>query len=240
MNKMMRVFGGPALLGMLCCAAPAHADVENNPTTMTETKTKKKVKSNGDVETKTKTKTVTKAGTETETSKTETSKTETRAGVAAEEMGDGAKRKHHVKRATDTDTKTAETDSRAVVKTDTKTDTRTTDTKVTDSRVTAAKPLAADNTGKNDPDRSRVGEKPTADQAKNNRSDVDIMAQIRREVMAEKGLSTSAHNVKIVAESGLVTLKGPVKSVEEKALVAQKAVSVVGVKNVRNELEIAP
>ena len=219
MNKMMRVFGGPALLGMLCCAAPAHADVENNPTTMTETKTKKKVKSNGDVETKTKTKTVTKAGTETETSKTETSKTETRAGVAAEEMGDGAKRKHHVKRATDTDTKTAETDSRAVVKTE---------------------PLAADNTGKNDPDRSRVGEKPTADQAKNNRSDVDIMAQIRREVMAEKGLSTSAHNVKIVAESGLVTLKGPVKSVEEKALVAQKAVSVVGVKNVRNELEIAP
>lgn len=228
MNKTMRVFGGPALLGMLCCAAPAHADVENNPTTMTETKTKKKVKSNGDVETKTKTKTVTKGGTETETSKTETSKTETRAGVAAEEMGDGTKRKHHVKRATDTDTKTVETD------------TRTTDAKVTDSRATAAKPLAADNTGKNDPDRSRVGEKPTADQAKNNRSDIDIMAQIRREVMAEKGLSTSAHNVKIVAESGLVTLKGPVKSVEEKALVAQKAVSVVGVKNVRNDLEIAP
>lgn len=103
-----------------------------------------------------------------------------------------------------------------------------------------SKPMAADNTGKNDPDKSRIGEKPTADQAKNDKSDIAIMAEIRRAVMAEKGLSTSAHNVKIIAESGVVTLKGAVKSADEKASVMQKAVGVVGVKNVRNDIEIAP
>ena len=81
---------------------------------------------------------------------------------------------------------------------------------------------------------------PTADQASNAKSDVDLTAQIRRSVMADKGLSMSAHNVKIIAQSGVVTLKGPVKSAAEKMTVEKKAGEVVGMKNVRNELEIAP
>ncbi|MEO6952081.1 MAG: BON domain-containing protein [Polyangia bacterium] len=100
--------------------------------------------------------------------------------------------------------------------------------------------LPADNTGKNDPNRSHEGKKPTADQSKNDKSDIDITAQIRRSVMADKDLSMSAHNVKIIVASGVVTLKGPVKSVAEKNIIEKKAVEVAGPKNVTNQIEIAP
>lgn len=262
LNKMITAFGGPMVVGLLCCASPAHAETETEttrttttPNSTTETKTKKKVKANGDTETKVKTHTVTGPGTEStegmreekreekrEAAKRE-AKTETKTEARSEEMAEGTKRKVHTKRTAESDTKTTTDTKMADTKmADTRnTDTKTTGTKTTETKIdTTTKPLAADNTGKNDPDRSRVGEKPTADQAKNDKSDIQIMAQIRRDVMAEKGLSTSAHNVKIVAQSGVVTLKGPVKSNEEKALVVQKAVAVVGTKNVRNEIEIAP
>jgi len=42
------------------------------------------------------------------------------------------------------------------------------------------------------------------------------MQKIRKAVMDDKSLSTSAHNVKIIAQDGKVTLKGPVKTDEEK------------------------
>jgi hyperosmotically inducible periplasmic protein len=50
---------------------------------------------------------------------------------------------------------------------------------------------------------------PTADQQKNNRSDLDLTRRIRRAIVADKSLSTSAHNVKIITQNGKVTLKGP-------------------------------
>ena len=106
--------------------------------------------------------------------------------------------------------------------------------------VARADALPADNTGKNDPAKSREGKKPTADQASNDKSDIDITAQIRRSVMADKGLSMSAHNVKIIVASGMVTLKGPVKTMAEKNIVEKKAVEVAGQKNVTNQIEIAP
>ncbi len=106
--------------------------------------------------------------------------------------------------------------------------------------IAQADPAPAENTRRNDPDKSQQGQKPTADQSKNSKSDVDITAQIRRSVMADKVLSTSAHNVKIIVESGMVTLKGPVKTTDEKMSVEKKAVEVAGAKNVRNQIEIAP
>ena len=102
--------------------------------------------------------------------------------------------------------------------------------------IALADALPADNTGKNDPDKSHQGQSPTADQSKNGKSDMDITAKIRRSVMADKALSTSAHNVKIIVTAGMVTLKGPVKSVAEKATVEKKAVEVAGPKNVRARL----
>ncbi len=103
----------------------------------------------------------------------------------------------------------------------------------------ADKSVPPDNTGANAADKQQ-GQKPTADNSKNGKSDVKITAQIRRSVMADKGLSTSAHNVKIIVNAGMVTLKGPVKSDAEKSTVAKKAVEVVGVENVTNQIEIAP
>lgn len=95
-----------------------------------------------------------------------------------------------------------------------------------------------DNTKANEKDKSSNA--PTADQQKNNASDIEIAAQIRRAVVADKSLSTYAHNVKIIAQSGVVTLRGPVRSAAERATVEQKAVAVVGQANVKNELEVTP
>src|SRR5689334_537159 len=73
---------------------------------------------------------------------------------------------------------------------------------------------AKDNTEINKRDRAKGAV--TADQQKDNRSDVQITADIRKAVMDDKDLSTYAHNIKIVTRNGKVTLKGPVRSEEEK------------------------
>jgi hyperosmotically inducible periplasmic protein len=81
---------------------------------------------------------------------------------------------------------------------------------------------------------------PTADQAKNNLTDRDLMQQIRKSVMDDKSLSSYAHNVKIVAQNGKVTLKGPVRSEEEKRTIERKASDVAGPGNVVNEMTVRP
>jgi hyperosmotically inducible periplasmic protein len=68
----------------------------------------------------------------------------------------------------------------------------------------------------------------TADQQSEATSDRMITKKIRQSLIADKSLSTYAHNVKIVTQNGSVTLKGPVKSEEEKQTVASKAAEVVG------------
>jgi osmotically-inducible protein OsmY len=79
---------------------------------------------------------------------------------------------------------------------------------------------------------------PTADQAKNDKTDIKLMARIRRAVEKDKSLSTDAHNVKIVARNGQVTLSGPVKSDAEKQSVEQKATTIAGAGNVTDNLTI--
>jgi hyperosmotically inducible protein len=74
---------------------------------------------------------------------------------------------------------------------------------------------APDNTKTNKRDRN-AGEA-TADQQKNDKTDLDLTAQIRRSITKDKALSTNAHNVKIIAQNGMVTLKGPVKSESSKS-----------------------
>src|ERR1700683_43603 len=77
-----------------------------------------------------------------------------------------------------------------------------------------------DTTKVNKLDRSSA--QPTADQAKNNLSDRQIMQNIRKAVIADKSLSTYGHNVKIISSHGKVTLKGPVHSEEEKKNIEAK------------------
>lgn len=78
----------------------------------------------------------------------------------------------------------------------------------------------------------------TADQQKMNASDQGVTRDIRRAIMADKSLSTYAHNVKIITQNGLVTLKGPVKSDGEKQSVVAKAVAVAGADKVTDQLSV--
>jgi hyperosmotically inducible periplasmic protein len=85
---------------------------------------------------------------------------------------------------------------------------------------------APDNTTVNKRDRDPG--QATADQQKENRDDREMTKNIRKSIMADKSLSSYAHNVKIISQNGTVTLKGPVKSDDEKAAVIAKAVAVAG------------
>jgi len=95
---------------------------------------------------------------------------------------------------------------------------------------------AADNTKANKTAKNGA----TADQGKNNETDRTTMQKIRQAVMADKSLSTYAHNVKIISQGGKVTLKGPVRSEAEKQTIEQKATEVAGAGNVTNEITIKP
>jgi hyperosmotically inducible protein len=83
-----------------------------------------------------------------------------------------------------------------------------------------------DNTKTNQ--RDRDPNQPTADRQKNDRSDRLLTKNIRRSIMADKSLSTYAHNLKIISQNGTVTVKGPVNSDDEKRAVIAKAVAVAG------------
>lgn len=79
----------------------------------------------------------------------------------------------------------------------------------------------------------------TADQQSDRKNDIAITQKIRKAVIADKSLSTYAHNVKIITRHGVVTLKGPVASEDEKQAVANKAESVVGsADKVHNQLTV--
>ncbi|WP_158787400.1 BON domain-containing protein [Granulicella sp. L46] len=91
---------------------------------------------------------------------------------------------------------------------------------------------APDNSGQNKNQQS------TADAQSNANSDLQTTAQIRKAIIADKSLSTYAHNVKIITVNGAVTLKGPVSSEDEKQKVASDATSVVSADKLTNELTV--
>ena len=94
------------------------------------------------------------------------------------------------------------------------------------------------------PDNTKVNERDrqpsqvTADQQPNNKSDLETTRQIRKAIVAEKTLSTNAHNAKVITKAGKVTLRGPVRSEDEKKMLEAKATAVAGVGNVTNELTV--
>ncbi|WP_116810136.1 BON domain-containing protein [Steroidobacter cummioxidans] len=101
----------------------------------------------------------------------------------------------------------------------------------------AAKPVAADNTKANATDRNTAAKSPT-DQS-NDRDAIAVTAGIRRAVLDDKALSTSAHNIKIVTDGDVVTLRGPVESADEKQRVEALAMKAAAGKQVRNEISVA-
>jgi hyperosmotically inducible protein len=106
------------------------------------------------------------------------------------------------------------------------------------SAALVAQQPAPDNTRTNA--RDRQPGQPTADDQTNTRTDLQLAQEIRKALVADKSLSTYAHNVKVIAKNGKVTLKGPVRSAEEKRTVAVKAAEVAGSSNVVNQLSVAP
>jgi len=80
----------------------------------------------------------------------------------------------------------------------------------------------------------------TADQQKNNSSDMEMTRRIRRLIVNDKALSTYAHNIKVITKDGHVTLKGPVNSRKEKEVIAAKATEVAGEGNVTDEIRVVP
>ena len=106
-------------------------------------------------------------------------------------------------------------------------------------RAQSDSPTKPDNTKVNKRDRN-PGEA-TADQQNMNAADRALTAKIRRAVMADKSLSTYAHNVKIISQDGTVTLKGPVRSdAEVKSIVSKATDSAGGSSKVVNQLSVQP
>jgi hyperosmotically inducible protein len=99
--------------------------------------------------------------------------------------------------------------------------------------------VPADNTKINQRDKNHA--EATAEQQKENPSDRQLAAQIRRAIVKDKSLSSDAHNVKIIVQNGSVTLKGPVKSDDEKQAIEAKAAQVVGgTDKVSDQIQVAP
>ena len=109
---------------------------------------------------------------------------------------------------------------------------------MTRSQAQSTEPQATspDNTKMNAQDRDKAA--PTADQQKDNRSDLEITQQIRQSLAKDKSLSSYGHNVKVITQNGQVTLKGPVRSDDEKKAIEAKATEVAGENKVTSELNI--
>ncbi len=95
---------------------------------------------------------------------------------------------------------------------------------------------APDNTARNM--RDRDGKELTPMDQGNSRSDTEITAAIRKEIMAGTDMSLNAQNVKIITQNGKVTLRGPVDSTEEKRLIAEIAGRIVHPDQVDCQLEV--
>jgi len=104
----------------------------------------------------------------------------------------------------------------------------------TDTNTTAT-------TARTTADRSARGDQTTAVNQSNSSEHMDITARIRRAVMEDDALSTTAKNATIVTDNtGTVTLRGDVRSQAEKDAIASRAAAVVGAERVVNHLVVNP
>jgi osmotically-inducible protein OsmY len=97
-------------------------------------------------------------------------------------------------------------------------------------------PPAADNTAANAADRHSEAATP-ADQS-NSADAIQVTANIRKAIVGDKTLSTSAHNVKIVTNGNTVILRGPVASTAEKERITALARQYASGKDVLDQLTV--
>ena len=93
-----------------------------------------------------------------------------------------------------------------------------------------------DNAATNERDRS--GETKTSGDQSNSSADLKITQAIRRALMKDSELSTTAKNIQIITDNGQVTLRGPVKNAQEKAKIDQLAKSAAGGAKIDDQLDV--
>jgi osmotically-inducible protein OsmY len=107
---------------------------------------------------------------------------------------------------------------------------------VSPAQATVEHQTAPDNTKVNARDRQKAQK--TADQQGSSSADLETTRQIRKAILADKSLSTNAHNVKIITTDGVVTLKGPVTTEAEKKAIETKATEVAGAGKVKSQIAV--
>jgi hyperosmotically inducible protein len=105
-----------------------------------------------------------------------------------------------------------------------------------DDKTQPADKTQPDNTKVNERDRSSSADTPM-DQG-NGESDLKLTQSIRQAVMADKTLSFTAKNVKIITKDGKITLRGPVKTAEERAAIEADARKAAGGAPIDNQIEV--
>ena len=93
-----------------------------------------------------------------------------------------------------------------------------------------------DNTATNERDRS--GETKTSGDQSNSSADLKITQAVRRALMKDRELSTTAKNIKVITANDHVTLRGPLKTAQEKAKIDQLAKSAAGGSQIDNQLDV--
>src|SRR5436189_3650803 len=102
--------------------------------------------------------------------------------------------------------------------------------------VAADEKAKADNTATNQRDRS--GETNTSGDQSNSSADLKITQAVRRALMKDSELSSTAKNIKVITANGQVTLRGPVKTAQEKAKIDQIAKSAAGGAKIDDQLDV--
>jgi hyperosmotically inducible periplasmic protein len=93
-----------------------------------------------------------------------------------------------------------------------------------------------DNTAINERDRS--DETQTSGDQSNTPADLKITQAIRRALMKDGELSTTAKNIKVITANGEVTLRGPVRTAQEKTKISQLARSAAGGAQIVDQLDV--
>ncbi|MFL6551927.1 MAG: hyperosmotically inducible protein [Verrucomicrobia bacterium] len=94
----------------------------------------------------------------------------------------------------------------------------------------------SDNTATNKRDRS--GETNTSGDQSNSSADLKITQAVRRALMKDGELSTTAKNIKVITANGQVTLRGPVNNAQEKAKIDQIARSAASGAQIVDQLDV--
>jgi len=100
----------------------------------------------------------------------------------------------------------------------------------------AAASKDADNSALNKRDRS--GDTLTPGDQAGDASDRELARNVRRAIMKNDQLSTTAKNIKIIVNGGKITLRGPVKTEEERSQILAAAQQVSGTGSIDNQLEV--